>query len=826
MRKSVRFLSVALVLCILTAFFAPYVQTVQTVQGASLKITLDPGHGGSDPGTAAAFDNGGSHYESWYNLEISKAAKERLEKYGVTVYMTRTADTAVSLSDRVDIAVNNGSDALISIHNNSAGSSAYGSVACVPTNNYRPEMGKKSSSMAEDILSKLENSPGTRNRGLLKESYSGLYYPDGSTADYYAINRYAKQRGLSAAMIIECVFCTNSGDVALLEKESSRTQMGYSIADGIAKYYGLKLAEEKPVVPKYKAEIKASNAGGKVGFNDSYTVSSLSGLADGSVVAFNVKSDSGYKCSSVSVNGKNITISGNGTGFASYQTPVSGGDVKISVSFEKILYKLGVYRVTTDFLNVREAPNANDGTKILGAFNTGDRFTVTEITNTHWGKVVYNGQIGYISIHLNYAEHVSDLIIESNDIVFDNADTVKWVKDYVPGSTAVSLYTDQTTEDVLMKVENSSDNKPCVDFRFDKLGSMYADKYKYIMITAKTSDSGNAKFYIYTDSASETVVKNVKWTSDGLWHTYLIDLSDVGNRKGSFKNIKVEYFDSNGAGNALFIRNIRFFTDKPTIPAVSLGNTVMDLAGSVKISYSGMDSYFGANDNISPYIAVYSATSDHLGEPLFKKYLTNGSGTIDFSANSTDGKIDEGSFKVRLGYDAKGSANKSFNLHTVLFLNESAVKSLTVEKPVRHINGLYRVYIPRNPDGVVLLRANPSDYSVATAAVPNGANVFVTNVSDDWGLVSYNGIDGWLNIVKNMNFISETDSSSEVKDYPAGDVNRDFTVNVNDIVETVKIKMGTSDFDERRLAESGLCLSGETVSRVTLSKLYRLICGS
>ena len=197
------------------------------------------------------------------------------------------------------------------------------------------------------------------------------------------------------------------------------------------------------------------------------------------------KADSGYKCTSVKVNNTALTVLGNGTGSASYQTKISGKDVSITVSFTKILYNLGVYRVTTDFLNVREQPNANDGTKILGAFNTNDRFTVTEIVNTHWGKVVYNGKIGYISIHLNYAEHVSDLIIESNDIVFDTDETVKWANSANGNNAVISLYTDQTTEDVFLKADANSSGTCKVDFRFDKLGSMYADNYKYLSINAK-----------------------------------------------------------------------------------------------------------------------------------------------------------------------------------------------------------------------------------------------------------------------------------------------------------------------------------------------------
>lgn len=820
MKKLVRFISYALVLCILTAFFAPCIKPLQKAEGAALKITLDPGHGGSDPGTSAAIDNGGSHYESWYNLEIAKATKSRLEKYGVTVYMTRTADTAVSLSDRVDIAVNNGSDTLVSIHNNSAGSSAYGSVVCAPTDNYRPAMGKKSTAIAEKILAALAESPGTRNRGILKESYNGLYYPDGSAADYYAINRYAKQRGLSAAMIVECGFCTNAGDVALLEKESSRTQMGYSIADGIAKYYGLKLAEDKPAVPKYKATIKTLTGGGKVGFNESYSLSNLSDLTDGSVVSFNVKADSGYKCTSINVNNVSVSINGNGTGAASYQTKISGKDVSITVSFTKISYNLGVYRVTTDSLNVREQPNANDGTKILGAFKTGDRFTVTEIVNTHWGKVVYNGKIGYISIHLNYAVHVSDLIIESNDIVFDNEESVKWAGSSTDDSE-ISLYTDQTTEDVFLKVNANSSGTCKVDFRFDKLGSMYADKYKYLLITCKAVSGGKAELKLYTNKSSSPVVKTVNLKTDGLWHNYMIDLSGNSAWNGEIKNIEFTY-TAGGSLKTLYLRSLQFLTAKASEPEVKLSDSSMDLAGSIKITYKGLDGYFGTNDNIMPFIAVYSEKSDYLGEPLFKKYISDTTGTFTFSAESTDCKLDEGKYHVRLGYDAKGPDGKNINLRTVFFYSDLSFAKLTVEKTILFENGLYQVYIPRVPTGVVLLRANPADYSVVKAAIPVGEKVMVSAVYDEWGFVSYRGISGWVNIVNNMNYISD---STDVDDAEIlfGDINKDYSVDVADIVDMYIYKKGGGTLSEKYLIDSGICMNGQRITLASFLNLYEQI---
>ena len=53
----------------------------------SKKIVIDPGHGGSDPGTSA---NG--IMEKDYTLKISQYMKKRLDELGIENSMTRTTD--------------------------------------------------------------------------------------------------------------------------------------------------------------------------------------------------------------------------------------------------------------------------------------------------------------------------------------------------------------------------------------------------------------------------------------------------------------------------------------------------------------------------------------------------------------------------------------------------------------------------------------------------------------------------------------------------------------------------------------------------------------
>lgn len=78
------------------------------------KIVLDPGHGGSDPGTTQC----DGLYEKDANLDIANRLKTRLEEKGAIVYLTRDDDSYLTNEDRYDYANTTHSDALVSIHLN------------------------------------------------------------------------------------------------------------------------------------------------------------------------------------------------------------------------------------------------------------------------------------------------------------------------------------------------------------------------------------------------------------------------------------------------------------------------------------------------------------------------------------------------------------------------------------------------------------------------------------------------------------------------------------------------------------------------------------
>lgn len=112
-------------------------------------ITIDPGHGGSDPGAVSDKNT----YEKTITLSMAQKLKADLESMGAIVYLTRTGDTDVArpyaddeeeLQARVNVAEKRCSDLFISLHiNASVNKKASGiSTYYFPKTNYDTKLAK------------------------------------------------------------------------------------------------------------------------------------------------------------------------------------------------------------------------------------------------------------------------------------------------------------------------------------------------------------------------------------------------------------------------------------------------------------------------------------------------------------------------------------------------------------------------------------------------------------------------------------------------------------------------------------------------------------
>ena len=112
--RSIAWVSLGLIVLILAASVAPPSWAKGSLSG--VKVCLDPGHGGSDPG---AVNEVFGLFESQINLDVSFALKGLLEGDGATVVMTRTDDSYLDNSDRYTFCDAEQATILVSVHTNS-----------------------------------------------------------------------------------------------------------------------------------------------------------------------------------------------------------------------------------------------------------------------------------------------------------------------------------------------------------------------------------------------------------------------------------------------------------------------------------------------------------------------------------------------------------------------------------------------------------------------------------------------------------------------------------------------------------------------------------
>jgi N-acetylmuramoyl-L-alanine amidase len=85
---------------------------------SNLVVVIDPGHGGEDPGASSLYARGS---EKDFTLDWALRLALLLHDDGWTVFLTRTNDIDLSLSNRVSFADSHNADLFVSLHFNSAG---------------------------------------------------------------------------------------------------------------------------------------------------------------------------------------------------------------------------------------------------------------------------------------------------------------------------------------------------------------------------------------------------------------------------------------------------------------------------------------------------------------------------------------------------------------------------------------------------------------------------------------------------------------------------------------------------------------------------------
>lgn len=177
-------------------------------------IVIDPGHGGSDPGTIYK-----DIYEKDIVLKISLYLKEELQKKGYIVYLTRDSDYDLSspnatyrkksdFDNRIKI-INNYADYYLSIHLNYLNDSRYSGIQVFSMNSNIEDALK----MQEYLNSKLQS-----NRKIKA-------IPN---------NTYMYKRLDKPGLLIECGFLSNVSERNMLLKDEYQNKLAKVIANGMS----------------------------------------------------------------------------------------------------------------------------------------------------------------------------------------------------------------------------------------------------------------------------------------------------------------------------------------------------------------------------------------------------------------------------------------------------------------------------------------------------------------------------------------------------------------------------------------------------------------
>lgn len=184
-------------------------------------VTIDPGHGGGQPG-AKAVHQGKTVFEKDITLNIASKAAQRLGHTGASILMTRAGDRDVGLYERTTLSNDSGAHFFISVHADSTPrpNSASGTTI------YYHKDDADSRALAQAILKEIVAVSGLPSRGVRSDS---VLYQSG-----LAVLRTSSV----PAVLIEVGYINHDGDRAKLVDPKFQDKIADAIARGVRKYVG------------------------------------------------------------------------------------------------------------------------------------------------------------------------------------------------------------------------------------------------------------------------------------------------------------------------------------------------------------------------------------------------------------------------------------------------------------------------------------------------------------------------------------------------------------------------------------------------------------
>ncbi|MFD2683184.1 N-acetylmuramoyl-L-alanine amidase [Bacillus seohaeanensis] len=187
-----------------------------------MKLYLDPGHGGSDPG---AQGNGLREKDIALDIALKIRSILRNNYENVEIRMSRTSDISKSLAQRTNEANSWGADYYLSIHCNAYNGSAEGYEDFI----HSSLSDFSASAKYQDIMhAEIINVNQLRNRGQKKANFHVL------------------REATMPSLLTENGFIDNGHDVALMKQSSWRQKVAQGHVKGLARAFNLKRKSEEP----------------------------------------------------------------------------------------------------------------------------------------------------------------------------------------------------------------------------------------------------------------------------------------------------------------------------------------------------------------------------------------------------------------------------------------------------------------------------------------------------------------------------------------------------------------------------------------------------
>lgn len=174
-----------------------------------MKVCVDAGHGGTDPGAVGRqpFEL----LEKDCTLALALALEEELELRGHWVVMTRRQDRTVSLESRATFANRLGAELFVSVHANAAATRTAEGMEVF----HFPDSSAGRLAARRVLRLMLRDFPAHRNRGIKEANFAVL------------------RRTVMPAILVECEFLTNPTQLRFLASTRNQRKLARAIAEGI-----------------------------------------------------------------------------------------------------------------------------------------------------------------------------------------------------------------------------------------------------------------------------------------------------------------------------------------------------------------------------------------------------------------------------------------------------------------------------------------------------------------------------------------------------------------------------------------------------------------